>query len=236
MTHQPGPTELLDRMARELRPLLDELVFVGGATVGLLITDAAAEQPRVTRDVDAAARVSSRTAYRALEERLERLGFGPDMSRGAPLCRRVKGDLILDLLADDEEVLGFTNPWYASAIDTARPVTLPSGLTVQMVDAPHLIATKLVAWRDRGGSDWGSHDLEDIMLVVDGRPELLGELAASPADLRRFVADEVGDLLADPDLDDELPRFLGSDEVSQQRAVLLRQCLEAISAVGDQLL
>jgi hypothetical protein len=92
----------------------------------------------------------------------------------------VKGSLVVDLLTDDDQISGFTNPWYASAIDTARPVTLPSALVVRVVDAPHLIATKLVAWRDRGQSSWYSPDLEDIMLIFDGRPELLGELIRIP--------------------------------------------------------
>jgi hypothetical protein len=39
--------------ARLLRPLLGELVFVGGSVTGLLITDEAAAGPRTTLDVDA---------------------------------------------------------------------------------------------------------------------------------------------------------------------------------------
>jgi hypothetical protein len=38
--------------ARLLRPLLGELVFVGGSITGLLITDEAAAGPRTTLDVD----------------------------------------------------------------------------------------------------------------------------------------------------------------------------------------
>lgn len=224
-----GPTELLDQVAQQLRPLLADLVFVGGSTVGLLITDPAAERPRITRDVDAAARVASRPEFWRLEERFRDLGFGPDVSEGAPICRWVKGSLVVDLLTDDAKISGFTNIWYASAIDTARPVALPSGLVVRVVDAPHLIATKLVAWRDRGQSSWYSTDLEDIMLIFDGRPELLDELTASPPDLRSFVAAELQQVLADPDFDDALPGFLGGDSVSQSRAALLRTRIEAAS-------
>ncbi|MCK4690308.1 MAG: hypothetical protein KAT20_00755 [Desulfuromonadales bacterium] len=36
----------------------------------------------------------------------------------------------------------------------------------------HFIATKLEAFFGRGnGNYWGSHDLEDIMTVIDGRPD-----------------------------------------------------------------
>jgi hypothetical protein len=45
--------------ARLLRPLLGELVFVGGIVTGLLITDEAAAGPRTTLDVDAIAEITS---------------------------------------------------------------------------------------------------------------------------------------------------------------------------------
>jgi len=51
--------ELLISVARLLRPLLDELVFVGGCTTALLITDPAAAEVRSTYDVDAIAEITS---------------------------------------------------------------------------------------------------------------------------------------------------------------------------------
>jgi hypothetical protein len=47
--------ELLVEAARLLKPLLGELVFVGGSTTALLITDKAAAEVRPTYDVDAIA-------------------------------------------------------------------------------------------------------------------------------------------------------------------------------------
>jgi hypothetical protein len=49
--------ELLERAAEDLAPFLDDVVFVGGATVTLWMTDPAAAEPRPTKDVDV---VSSR--------------------------------------------------------------------------------------------------------------------------------------------------------------------------------
>jgi hypothetical protein len=51
--------ERLITAARLLRPLLGELVFVGGSVTGLLITDEAAASPRPTLDVDAIAEIAS---------------------------------------------------------------------------------------------------------------------------------------------------------------------------------
>jgi hypothetical protein len=42
-----------------LRPMLTELVFVGGAVTSLLVTDEGAGAPRATLDVDAIAEITS---------------------------------------------------------------------------------------------------------------------------------------------------------------------------------
>jgi hypothetical protein len=67
--------ELLIRVARLLRPLLDELVFVGGCTTALLITDPAAAEVRPTYDVDAIAEITSYAEYATFSERSRQLGF-----------------------------------------------------------------------------------------------------------------------------------------------------------------
>ena len=49
MTARPSPNwDLLERTARRLRPVLDEVVFVGGHVAELLVTDPAAVRVRQT--------------------------------------------------------------------------------------------------------------------------------------------------------------------------------------------
>jgi len=55
--------DMLVQAARLLQPLLDELVFVGGCTTALLITDKAAADIRPTYDVDAIAEITSYADY-----------------------------------------------------------------------------------------------------------------------------------------------------------------------------
>ena len=57
--------------AKRLKPILGELVFVGGCTTGLLITDEAAADVRPTYDVDAIAEITSYMGYAAFSERLK---------------------------------------------------------------------------------------------------------------------------------------------------------------------
>ena len=77
----------------------------------------------------------------------------------------------------DASVLGFTNPWYDEAIATAQVVELAGGLRIRLIAAPAFVATKLEAFGTRGRGDlMGSHDLEDIINVLDGRPGIEDEI------------------------------------------------------------
>ena len=74
------------------------------------------------------------------------------------------------------------------------------------MDGPHFIGTKLAAYRGRGNDDpIASHDLEDIVGVVDGRPELVEECVDSPAELRAYLSNEVGQLLGMQAFSEALP-------------------------------
>jgi len=94
------------------------------------------------------------------------------------------------------------------------------------------IATKIEAFKDRGDQDYmASHDIEDIMTVVDGRERLNHELLGAPDDLRFFVARSVAGFLADGRFLDSLPGHLPPDPASQQRLRTLRARLEAIASL-----
>jgi hypothetical protein len=51
--------QLLEAAARVLRPLLDDLVFLGGCATGLFLTDPASAGLRPTKDVDTITEVAS---------------------------------------------------------------------------------------------------------------------------------------------------------------------------------
>jgi len=88
--------EILMMAVDQLGILSDEMVFLGGCAIGLLITDEAAPPIRVIKDVDAIVQVYSRGEYYHLAEKLRAKGFKEDTSNGAPLCRWVANGVILD--------------------------------------------------------------------------------------------------------------------------------------------
>src|SRR5215472_13036804 len=66
---------LLVEAARLLKPMLGELVFVGGCATGLLITDSAAAAAPPTYDVAPIPQIPPSMASPELSERLQHLGF-----------------------------------------------------------------------------------------------------------------------------------------------------------------
>ena len=53
----------------------------------------------------------------------------------------------------------------------------------------YFCATKLDAFAGRGKGDYqSSHDLEDLIAVVDGRVELVREIHAGSNDVRTYIA------------------------------------------------
>jgi predicted nucleotidyltransferase len=160
--------DLLESAAEKLRPLLPEIVFVGGCATGLLISDPGAATVRRTYDVDVISEIVSYADYAVFSERLRALGFTEDSREGAPLCRWQHGELVLDVMPLDASILGFSNRWYADALRTAVEVELPSGLRLKAITAPYFLGTKIEAFRGRGHDDYfASHDLEDFITVID---------------------------------------------------------------------
>ena len=195
----PSNRELLKAVATRLKPLLREIVFVGGCATELLITDPAAPPVRVTDDVDVIAEITSHGEYAKFSTRLRKLGFSEDSSDGAPICRWTVDGMKLDVMPIDENILGFSNRWYKAAIAHADTIMF-EGIELRVVTTPHFLATKIDAFKGRGHEDYqASKDLEDIITVIDGRASVLDEMRESNDDVRNAVAGEIGALLASRD-------------------------------------
>ncbi len=222
--------EQLIKAAQLLRPLLDELVFLGGSVTGLLITDTAAGDPRATRDVDAIAAITSYSAYVIFGERLRALGFGEDTGDGAPLCRWVNGTTVLDVMPLDEGILGFSNRWYQGAMAAAVRHQLADDLVVRLVTAPYFIATKLEAFKGRGDGDFFSHDLEDLINFVDGRETRLRQKFVQRTQHCASTCEPKSEgSLAAPEFLDALPGHLRPDPASQARIRVVLERLRELT-------
>ncbi|MFO8010276.1 MAG: hypothetical protein R6U89_05615 [Dehalococcoidia bacterium] len=66
-------------VARRLDYLREDIVLVGGAATGLLITSTAIPRIRPTIDIDVIIEITSRSDYYILEDKLRQLSFRPQI-------------------------------------------------------------------------------------------------------------------------------------------------------------
>lgn len=200
-------------MAQALGPLREQVVFVGGCATGLLIDHPKLMDVRPTEDVDAIVEVATLGAYHRLAEQLMQHGFTQTMEDNTPPFRWFWRRMQLGLVPLDEKVLGFANPWYRVGFDAALTATLADGSVVRHLSAPHFLATKFEAFQDRGGNDvYLSHDLEDIMTVLEGRAAVAREVVSARAPVRKHVARAAAALLQRPAFHNALPGLLSDPE------------------------
>jgi hypothetical protein len=202
--------EYLLLIADALGDLRDNVVFVGGCTACLLLTDSAVESIRPTKDVDAIVEAATLRQYYELESRLPALGFVRDADSEV-ICRwrHAATGVLFDLMPIDPAILGFSNRWYPEAARTATRERLNDRVEIRRITAPAFIATKLEAFVSRGRGDFlSSHDLEDVLTVVDGRPSIVDEVRTASYELRQFVRETVSALLSKPRFEDYLPGLL----------------------------
>ncbi len=147
-------------------------------------------------------------------------------------CRWNLDGVTLDVMPTDDSILGFSNRWYADAINNSEAVSITESLAIRLVTPAHFIATKLEAFFGRGNGDyWGSHDLEDIMTVIDGRPEMLRELAEVNKELKYYIARTISGLIKAEGFREAAAGHLPPDRASQNRLPLLWQRLVDIAAL-----
>lgn len=182
--------------------LLPHVAFVGGTTTALLVTDLVTRQAvRFTEDVDLILSVDSKAHWYHLQEQLRARGFKESMEESLT-CRMLLNGLKVDFMPDDASILGFSNRWYKEARATAQPYALTDTITINLLTPAYFIATKLEAYQGRGNNaPMSSHDLEDIINLVDGRPTLGEEIKQSNEAVRHYIAEAFSALLQHPDFD-----------------------------------
>lgn len=73
--------------------------------------------------------------------------------------------------------------------------------------------------------------MEDIINVIDGRPEINDEVTAAADDVREFLRSEFDDLLADELFADEIPRHFRPDSVSQARVPVVIERIRRLAGL-----
>lgn len=226
--------EALTLIAHRLGELCDDVTFVGGCITGLLITDKAAPDVRFTVDVDCIINVITRSGYYALSKKLRQKGFKEMVCGDHPICRWDCDGVLIDVMPIDKSVLGFSNRWYKDAQAHAIEQKIADTMSIKIISAPYFIATKLEAFKDRGKQDFLlSHDLEDIISLIDGRPEIVNDIALTSAHLKQYLGFEFASLMNNIYFIQALPGHLNYSEQSEGRLKIIKSRILAIIALGE---
>ena len=221
--------DMLKLVAQGLGSLVEDVVFVGGCATGLLITDMAAPPTRETRDVDVIAEIRSHHDYHQLPQELRSRGFRKDNGPDAIMCCWRFDSVIVDVMPTEASILGFSNQWCSKAMKSSQRLHLPGGVEIRVVAPPLFLATKLEAFYGRGKGDlMASHDLEDIIAVLDGRSTIAEEVIGAE-DVQQYLREEFSNLLSQRAFLDAIPCHLPADPISQQRAAVVLNRIREIA-------
>ena len=89
------------------------------------------------------------------------------------MCRWSFKGVLVDIMPDDEHIIGFTNSWYKEGRKQKISIVLPSKASIFIFPVEYFLASKIEAYQKRGKNDfYGSKDIEDIITVFDGTLQL----------------------------------------------------------------
>lgn len=223
--------EMLQKVAFGFGDLDNNIVFVGGAVAELYASNPALSYIRPTLDVDCVIDLHSKTAFAKLEDNLRALGFANDTSKGAPICRWIYQDILVDVMPSDSDVLGFSNIWYDEGIENKISKSLPDGAEIFVFQPQYYLAAKFEAHNNRGGTDLrASHDFEDIIYILDNCSELLDNITNANKIVKAYLKEECVNLLKNGGLTEGIESALpyGSEEEATEIIMELIQNIAEI--------
>jgi hypothetical protein len=219
---------MLEFVARKLGPLNEQVIYLGGCTTALFITDPLSLDVRPTKDVDCIIDIVSLPKYYQFGKKLTNQGFKQSVDEEV-ICRWRYDDAILDVMPTDENILTFGNRWYKEAIEHAISHHLAEDLTINSVTAPYLLATKIEAFKTRGNNDFlGSHDFEDIITIMAGRIEIADEILHGEEKLKTHLKQFFAQIIDDDDFRTALPGNLDDGPVTIQRIQTVQDRIKRI--------
>ncbi len=193
---------------------------MGGATVSLY-ADRAVFEVRPTDDIDVIIEILNYKQRQQLEERLREIGFSNDIESGV-ICRfKIRG-ILVDIMPTDDPSIGFKNKWYPKGYEHAIIYTLNDGQKIRILTAPYFIATKLEAFKGRGGGDGRlSHDFEDIVFVLENREKIWEELETCDPELKEYLLIEFSTLMNNPHIYEWIDSHVERGNNSSQTSTII---------------
>lgn len=219
----------LQKVACGLGDLNESVVYVGGAVAELYVSDPAATDIRPTMDVDCVVELASYKKFNELCDLLRKKGFQNDQSPDAPICRWIYQGETVDIMPDDEDVIGFSNKWYHPAIANKESRVLPDDTVIYIFPVTYYVATKFEALAGRGGNDLRtSHDFEDIIYILNSCSDFIEHYKNEKDEaLKQYLKEKMKALIARSNIMEEIECALPIGE--DDRADYIYEIMNEIS-------
>ena len=176
-------------IAEALKDIKQDMVFVGGAIISLYTDDPAADEIRPTQDVDMTINILNLGHWEEVQKKLSELGFQPDPF-GHAICSYKYNDIPVDIMATEDGPLGPSNRWYKVGFKNLKNVKVKDQ-EIKILSAPCYLATKFEAFKNRGNDYRTSHDIEDIIYVLDNRIDIVSEITEGEPSILLFIREQL---------------------------------------------
>lgn len=115
--------------------------------------------------------------------------------------------------------MGETNKWYAFGYGDVRTVKVNSQ-EIQVFGPAIFIATKFEAFKNRGRDYRTSHDIEDIIFVLQNNEEIVEDIANTHGEVITFLKDQLQLLINTPSSDEMLAAHIHPEQLAESLPIL----------------
>jgi hypothetical protein len=187
---------VIKKIAHALGELNEQVIYVGGATVGLYINDPAADDIRPTKDVDISLSIATIGELEQIRGELNAKGF-IQTAEEEVICRFRYEDVKVDVMNTTTIGWAPANPWFAPGFSNRLSVDI-DGQSIFIIPLPFFLATKFAAFNSRGKNEpRTSHDFEDIVYVIDNTTDFHLQILSATNDVKLFLKNEFESMLHD---------------------------------------
>ncbi len=217
--------EVVEKVAKQLGPLNEKIVFVGGAIVSVYISDDGAEEVRSTDDIDFTIQLSNYSEWNLLLDELSKKGFSPNPF-GSSICSYIWEGIEIDVMPSENSPIGESNTWYKPGFNSLLTIYI-NDQQIRVLSPPYFLATKFEAHKSRSKDPRTSHDLEDIIYVLNNREEIVEEIKNSDNIVKEYLIAEISNLLSNKHFIEIIQSHL-QPSTRNSRLPILIQKLKAI--------
>ncbi len=189
MINRAANLAAIDLIATVLGDLNEKAVYVGGAVIGFY-ADPDAEDSRATKDVDLFLEITTPLELEEIRQKLNQRGF-KQTAEDNVLCRFNYGEIKVDVMSTVAIGWAPANLWFEKGLKHTLTINLNSARQIQLLELPFFLATKFAAFAGRGKDPRTSHDMEDIIYVLDSNSHWNAEITNAPADVKEYLKEQL---------------------------------------------